>query len=290
MAEVAATVGDRAADEGAAEAAGIAAGNTGRMSPTTFNALLAAVFGGVGGASNNADTPGHALAGGTIGAGMGAALGTGGSKALEAGAPAVSRFASRVVSGKLQAGEPLSPEQLTLIRGAGPPKKGVPPFLPAQFSHSPESVVNDTARLSAKEVNGPRMFNNGKVVPYGFKSAEQYNQAMTELDSAMRASGIEGRIGARGSAVTGVRSPRKPGGGGAFDSGKKISDVDVFIEAKGFLGSKPSEPFTHPDVLQKQYPELGDWSKKWTKQLGRPISVGGWQPGVLPRGGRTSWP
>jgi len=148
----------------------------------------------------------------------------------------------------------------------------------------------DAARLSAEEVNGPRIVNNGKVVPFGFKSAEQYNQAMTELDSAMKASGIDGRIGARGSAVTGVRSPKKAGGGGLFDSGKDISDIDVFIEARNLRGSTPRSPFTHPAYLQRQYPALQKWSQKWTKELGRPISVGGWQPGSLPRGGRTSWP
>lgn len=103
------------------------------------------------------------------------------------------------MSGNPQAGEPLSPENLASIWGAGPPKEGEPPFVPPQYSRPSERVVNDAARLSAKEVNGPRMFNNGKVVPFGFKSAEQCNPAMTELDSVMKASGIEGRIGARGS-------------------------------------------------------------------------------------------
>ncbi|MCL2717138.1 MAG: hypothetical protein FWD68_22015, partial [Alphaproteobacteria bacterium] len=157
--EGAATAGERvvgeAAGKGAAEAAGIAAGNTGRMSSTTFNALLGAVFGGVGGASNNADTLGHALAGGTIGAGLGAAVGAGVSKAVEVAVPAVSRFVSETVSGKRLSPERLSPERLSLeqlesIWGAGPPKKGDPPFVAPQYSTAPESVANDAAqRLAA---------------------------------------------------------------------------------------------------------------------------------------------
>ena len=106
----------------------------------------------------------------------------------------------------------------------------------------------------------------------------------------MKASGIDGKIGVRGSAVTGERSPKKDGGGGLFDSGKDISDIDVFIEATNLRGSTPRSPFTRPDILHRQYPALEEWSKNWTAELGRPVSVGGWRPGSLPIGGRASWP
>ena len=124
-----------------------------------------------------------------------------------------------------------------------------------------------------------------KIFPRGFSSAKQFAQAGSELESALQKSGIEySSIGVRGSAVTNISSK-----GGAFRQtaigNLKASDIDVFVEFKQTSGLRANTSgFVHPDKLLKNFPELKSWSEKWSKILGREITPGGWNPGVLKDG------
>jgi len=125
------------------------------------------------------------------------------------------------------------------------------------------------------------------TLPKGFSSIAQFKQAGLELKEALEASGLKySEIGVGGSSVTNISNK-----GGSFrtlaENGLPPSDIDVFVklsEESSLSVSKNIPGFIHPDKLAKKYPALGEWSQKWTKQLGRDISVGGYQPTFKPSG------
>jgi hypothetical protein len=117
--------------------------------------------------------------------------------------------------------------------------------------------------------------------PMGFKSQEQFKQCMQELEAALQKEGIKpSAVGVRGSAVTfNSLNPKKKGS--YFDKkGVGKSDVDVFFVTKDHLNCAPSNGFFHAGKLAEKYPAIGEWNKKWTKDLGREVSAAGFKPGT----------
>ena len=117
-------------------------------------------------------------------------------------------------------------------------------------------------------------------MPLGFQSEAQFQQAVTELKSALKASGIDDSVvGVRGSSVTGGSLTK----GTTFGS---QSDIDFFIESRqlteGYTPSKNIPGFVHPNKILPDYPLLQDWSAKWTNLLGRDVTPGGFAPGTVP--------
>ena len=123
-----------------------------------------------------------------------------------------------------------------------------------------------------------------RSIPRGFSSAEQFQQVGDELAVALNESGIVySRIGVRGSSVTGTSSKGTPFRYSA-ENGLSPSDIDVFIELSSDIGvnaSKNIPGFIHPGKLFKRFPALQKWSNKWTKELGREITPGAFEPGTF---------
>lgn len=118
-----------------------------------------------------------------------------------------------------------------------------------------------------------------RSVPLGFKSSGQFANAVVELQGALRASGIDGAVvGVRGSSVTGVNFKT----GAPFGT---ASDIDFFVQSPqitgGLKGSRNILGTVHPNRILKQYPELRNWSSKWSDILGRPVKPAGVVPGML---------
>ena len=127
-----------------------------------------------------------------------------------------------------------------------------------------------------------KIFGQGsKVIPKGFKNADEFIQAGDELIDALKTSKLAyNKIGVRGSSVTGVSSK----GGGFRTGGTNPSDIDAFIEFSSDIGinaSKNIPGFIHPNKLMKRFPALKAWAQKWSKILGREISPGGFKPGTM---------
>ena len=133
-------------------------------------------------------------------------------------------------------------------------------------------------------VRGLHLKSLAELVPNGFPDAETFAQAGRELKAALQESGLEYKvIGVRGSSVTGVSSK-----GGGFRlvaaNGLKPSDVDAFIDLSqdaGLSSSQSIPGFIHPTKLFKRYPALKEWSRKWSRQLGREITPGAFKPGTF---------
>ena len=121
-------------------------------------------------------------------------------------------------------------------------------------------------------------------IPLGFSSGEQFSSAAGELAEALQASGLStNRLGVRGSAVTNISSK-----GGSFrferQGSIKPSDIDFFFEATDDLPLKqrPNIPgFVHPRRINRQYPAVQAWSQKWSKELGREVTAGGFNRGTF---------
>ena len=142
--------------------------------------------------------------------------------------------------------------------------------------------------IAGKIVPGEPVPLPNEKIPLGFNNREQYNQSMQELNQALEKSGVsDAKIGVRGSSMTGTSKD-----GGPFrwqsENGRPASDIDVFAESdqltQGMSTSKNQPGFVHPDKIMRQYPEIKSWSEKWTDELGRDITLGGWKPGTLPPG------
>ncbi|RZJ57565.1 MAG: hypothetical protein EOO55_03110 [Hymenobacter sp.] len=133
-------------------------------------------------------------------------------------------------------------------------------------------------------VRGLHMPSLAGKVPAGFPDAETFARAGEELKAALKESGLEYKaIGVRGSSVTGLSSK-----GGSFrltaQNGLKASDVDTFIDLSkevDLTSSKSIPGFIHPDKLLKRYPALKEWSRKWSRELGREITPGAFMPGTF---------
>lgn len=122
----------------------------------------------------------------------------------------------------------------------------------------------------------------GKAVPRGFDNAEQFQQAVAELEMALLKSGItDAQIGVRGSAVTGV----------SFRTGQPFrtgSDIDFFVESglltEGVHSSRNIPGFVHPHRIARDCDPIAEWAEIWSETLNRKITVGGFQPGTVPPG------
>ncbi|HTA93505.1 MAG TPA: hypothetical protein VK745_28195, partial [Polyangiaceae bacterium] len=104
-------------------------------------------------------------------------------------------------------------------------------------------------------------------------------RAHTELAAALESSGVtDASIGVRGSSVTGTSFTGEPFG--------PKSDIDFFAESEqltaGLRTSTSIPGFVHPDRVSKAFPEVADWADRWTNELGRPVSLGGFVPGTVP--------
>jgi len=118
--------------------------------------------------------------------------------------------------------------------------------------------------------------------PLGFESAEQFNQAVSELNNALAKSGItDGNVGVRGSSVSGV----------SFKTGLPFgasSDIDFFVESdqltSGLDTSRNIPGFVSAKTINQNFSAIAQWSKNWTAILGRKVSVGGFQAGTVPAG------
>ncbi|MGA3187432.1 MAG: DUF6861 domain-containing protein [Bryobacteraceae bacterium] len=144
----------------------------------------------------------------------------------------------------------------------------------------PSKIVEDV-EAAASIVSKATPINGAiRTVPLGFKSEAQFAQATAELQSALKASGInDAVVGVRGSSVT----------GGSLMKGTTFgpqSDIDFFVESakltEGYTPSKSIPGFVNPNKILPDYPLLQDWSAKWTGILGREITPGGFAPGTLP--------
>jgi hypothetical protein len=62
-------------------------------------------------------------------------------------------------------------------------------------------------------------------------------------------------------------------------SGTACYEPPSFIETgqltAGLRASKNIPGFIHPDHVARSFPALADWAAKWTRTLGRKVSVGG---------------
>lgn len=43
------------------------------------------------------------------------------------------------------------------------------------------------------------------------------------------------------------------------------------------------EGYYHPGKSEKNFPKLQEWNEKWSEELGREISAGGWDPEKAPQ-------
>src|SRR5262249_33445318 len=95
-------------------------------------------------------------------------------------------------------------------------------------------------------------------------------------------SGItDATIGVRGSSVTGV----------SFSTGLPFgpaSDIDFFVESRqltqGLRTSQKIPGFVNPNLIHSTCDPIAEWSQIWSENLGRKVSVGGFQPGTVPVG------
>jgi hypothetical protein len=122
----------------------------------------------------------------------------------------------------------------------------------------------------------------GASTPLGFASADQFSQSVQELNAALAKSGVtDASIGVRGSSVTGV----------SFGTGQPFSaasDIDFFAESgqltQGLRTSQNIPGFVNPNLINSTYDPIAEWSQIWSENLGRRVSVGGFQPGTVPAG------
>ncbi|MFN7922240.1 MAG: hypothetical protein U0Q16_19205 [Bryobacteraceae bacterium] len=117
--------------------------------------------------------------------------------------------------------------------------------------------------------------------PLGFCDRQQFEECMQDLCNTAHACGIPcDTVGMRGSAVTfWSKSPHKKGH--FFDqTGWKKSDLDAFIVSRALKQGANAVGFVHPNWIENSYPELEDWSVKWSRLLDRDISVAGFVAGA----------
>ncbi len=99
---------------------------------------------------------------------------------------------------------------------------------------------------------------------------------------ALAKSGItDANIGVRGSSVTGF----------SYSTGEPFgpaSDIDYFVESnqltEGLKTSSNIPGIVHPNVLNANFDAISEWSEIWSENLGRKVSVGGFQLGTVPAG------
>jgi hypothetical protein len=186
------------------------------------------------------------------------------------GPPAETKPASpparRVFVQKPPAAKPPAPAPKKVVHP--PPPKAVPKPVP-----KPPPVVVGAVVPCTDPLN--------RGWPLGFESEEQFQVCMNELYKACEESGITVKyVGVRGSAATyKSRNPHKKGQ--TFDSkGKGRSDIDAFFVTTDFFDDiRPNKDgFFHPDKMNREFPALKEWGKKWTKTLRRDITPGAFRP------------
>ena len=119
-----------------------------------------------------------------------------------------------------------------------------------------------------------------RKVPLGFKNKSQFLSAAGDLQSALKASGVDDAVvGVRGSSVTGQSLTKDTPFG-------PQSDIDFFVESskltEGYKTSKNIPGFVHPNKILPDYPLLEKWAEEWSQIIGREITPGAFQPGMLP--------
>jgi hypothetical protein len=124
-----------------------------------------------------------------------------------------------------------------------------------------------------------------KKLPLGFKNEEQFATFKTELNQVMSKSGLDdAEVGLKGTSTTFYsENPGKPVGHHWDADPVKKGDYDLNIDSEKmvqkFQGSSisPSEKygiFRTRDVTET-YPELRNFSQKWSKILGRDVNFVG---------------
>lgn len=109
------------------------------------------------------------------------------------------------------------------------------------------------------------------AVPLGFKSAEQFGQACSELCSVLSEAGIsDATVGVRGSSVTGSN----------FETGAPFgesSDIDFFVVSGELTDGLRTNSYgmVGPWAVEANYPGIAAWSDNWSGILGRDVSVAG---------------
>ena len=168
--------------------------------------------------------------------------------------------------------ERVTPSQIQKIsgKGSGGETQG------RSSSMGRPSLTTGEAEIRGIPVNGAL-----RNIPLGFKNESQFLSAARDLQDALRASGIDDAVvGVRGSSVTG-RSLTK---GTSFGP---ESDIDFFVESskltERYKASKRIPGFVHPDKILPDYPLLEKWAEKWSEIIGRAITPGAFQPGMLPK-------
>ncbi len=136
--------------------------------------------------------------------------------------------------------------------------------------------------MSAGELYAQGLGFISSAMPLGFSNANQYKDAVNELNTALAESGItDAKIGVRGSSVTGTR----------FRTGEPFgpkSDIDFYVESdqltKGFNNTSRNIPgFVHPEKINNKFNAIKAWSEKWTENLGRKVTAGGFKSGTVPK-------
>ncbi len=195
-------------------------------------------------------------------------FGPSGAGALKGGKSLYEAWKAGKLAGKLGDLKKLSSEQLGKLKEALKKK-----LSPEEY----QDVLNDIKQI----LKGSKVT---RAIPRGFNSPEEFAQAGKELAAALKKSGLNPKqTGVRGSSVTGASGKGGPFRHGA-EGGLPPSDIDVYIEFADDIGlssSKNIPGFIHPDKLMKNFPALREWSQKWSAQLGREVSPGGFRPGTF---------
>ena len=124
-----------------------------------------------------------------------------------------------------------------------------------------------------------------KKKPLGFSSEAQFKQFQKELSEALEKSGLpNANVGLKGSSTTFFSEhPKKPLGHhwdanplspGDYDLNITDSDMLSALKSKGVELSPEYNIFSTRNI-NREFPELGNFSRKWSRELGRPVNIVG---------------
>lgn len=133
------------------------------------------------------------------------------------------------------------------------------------------------AELSPAAIENCKKKIAARGFPNGFRSKEQFEECMAELYALLQARGIPVKaVGVRGMAAT-YKSANPDRVGHHFDrNGSRSSDVDAFFATESLLrvDARPNRAgILLPSDVAAAFPEIGDWSVRWTATLRRPVSA-----------------
>ena len=146
--------------------------------------------------------------------------------------------------------------------------------------------------LKAKVTKADIKLMDAQKKPLGFSSKEQYRKFQEELSDALRKDGIpKSEVGMKGTATTFYsENPGKKFGHHWDADPLNPGDYDLnigggdFIERMKKSGALPSEKygiFKTKDVV-KEFPNLDEFSSKWSKSLGRDVNFVGYPNAQVP--------